>query len=149
VRKAVIEPAAADAAFTLDQDALALGRGELHGIAEALLAHMRRAAVNVGMVEDGHARIDGGMDQFVDFVVRHFGDAHQPDDNAGDRLAGDRMLEGLHDGGTPVEWVSERYSGMRTATMRRGPSPLDSALQESSDELLLEQQEQDDRRRQY
>ena len=62
----------------------ALRSGEVHGLTEPLLAEMWGAAIDVGMVEDRDARIEGGTDQPLDVRVAHLGNTHQAEHDARD-----------------------------------------------------------------
>ena len=85
-----------DAGLGLDHDALAIGGRQLHRVAEARLADMRRAAIDIGVVDHGDAGIHRGVEQRADIGIAHLGDAHQAQHDAGHREVGVRSFEGFH-----------------------------------------------------
>jgi len=68
----------------------ALGRRELDGLAEARLAGMAGAAIDIGMVKDIDAGIARRADQRLHLGIAQLDDAHQAQHDAGNRAGGMR-----------------------------------------------------------
>ena len=73
-----VEVALPDADLGLDDDLAALGRRELHRLAEARLAAVRRAAVDVGVVDMVTPASTRGIEQPPDLRVAHLGMRMRP-----------------------------------------------------------------------
>jgi hypothetical protein len=91
-----VEEGVADAHLALDDDLLALGGRELDGLAEAGLAAVAGRAVDVGVVEDVDPGVAGRTEEGADVLVRHLGDAHQPEDDVGGTQGGPGDRERFH-----------------------------------------------------
>ena len=110
-----VEIAGPDARLALDHDAAAIGRRQLHRLAEARLAHMRGAAIDVGMVDHGHAARHRRIEQRPDVGIAHLADAHQAQNDARYGEIGMRDFDGLH-GFNRDMWMSPRPLAQASVT---------------------------------